>query len=263
MSVARANDFIERRPRFYAHYLLKYKFPANALMHRGLAVELGVRAAQYDRMPLGLAIDAALESFDIATRGEDPENSREQIPALVEAGSIAIEKLIAEHGPIVGFQKKVESFLPDGLINWIGFTDFTMLDKTIIDLKITGRVASEIPQSYGRQGSFYRHASKGCGVKFVCLTPATKGVKSTIYELGDHTPFINQLRMTEYAIDSVLQLGYVEDLAACFMPNPDDYTFRDDESRAIATKIWGLQWATSPSLPPPEQPMTKSTECSE
>jgi hypothetical protein len=242
MSVSRANEFLERRPRFYAHYLLGRKFPDSPEMHRGTAVEIGIRVACYDGLPIGLAIDSALEHFDGAVpESEESAEVRRDIQRLVECGVSEMAALIESHGPVVGYQRRLEAYLPDGLIQWIGFTDFTLLDGTIVDTKIRGKTATLLPASYARQGAFYRHASgNGCRVKFLILSPLQKDVKASVLELEDHTPFIHQLRMTELAIDSLLQLGMVEDLAGAFMPDPDDWSFRHPEAKAIASEIWGL-----------------------
>lgn len=230
LSPAHANAFLCRRSSWWRRYVLRQQETVGAKAHRGTAVEAGIhRALTEDGMEH--AIDYAMSLYaEAAAECEDAADVALDIPRLIEAGVATMGELVAEHGPVAGYQRKLTAkLLPNGF-DWLGYTDFTMTDGTIIDLKVSGRSVSDISSEWARAGAFYHHASGGAAVKFLALTPLKKEVKAAVLTANMHGPHLDMLRQIERDVSRVLRLidaAGPDAVAACFAPNPDDYWNKD------------------------------------
>lgn len=243
LSVSHANDFIERRPKWYASRIMGVRFPGSPDMHRGTAVEFGVNHGLSEGcVDTAEAVALATAKYDELAEGMDgAEVCREDIGRLVIAGIDAMAELIAMHGPVAGYQEKIEHRLFRDGWPWVGFTDFRMADGTIIDLKVTKSTKSTLPGGWGRQLAFYSHALDDCRAKALMLVPLKTKVGVSTFDLPEtmRPVYIGQLRDAERAIATILDVG-ADKIAAAFMPDPDSYFLADPESRRLCAAIWGL-----------------------
>lgn len=243
LSPSNINDFIERRPKWLASRILGHKFPASVAMHLGTAGEAGIKGGTADCLSVDDAISTALEVFDGLTvqfEGDAVTTARDNIPRVIRAGVEAVGELVNEHGPIVQAQRRVEGSFVDGVMPWLGFTDLTLMDGTIIDLKVTGKSKSEMPAGWARQGAYYQWMERAPAVKFLAVVPLKKEVKTQVLPLENIGAWVRQLQMAEHAMEAMLSMPSTDSLIAACFPNMDDFYWSDAESRAIANTIWGV-----------------------
>lgn len=241
LSPSHANDFIQRRPKWFAHRIMGAIFPADDNMHRGTAVEAGIAEAVFNDQNASMdqAHAAALSTFDRLVDGIESE-LRDSIPELVSAGINAMGDLIAEHGPVVAYQKRVECRLFHNGYPWLGLTDFTMADGATIDTKVSKVTKTAIDGGWGRAASYYWHGTGEKPVKFLALTPLKTKINANILPLDPELApiYLGQLRDAERAIMTILENG-VDKFAAAFMPDLEaDFTWKTPEAREIARSIW-------------------------
>lgn len=229
LSPAHANAFLCRRSQWFRRYVLRRSEAVGAKAHRGTAVEAGIYKAVTDDAGMDAAIDEAMELYNgLAVENADREEVGYDIPRLVEAGVEAMAELIAQHGRIAGYQRKLKARLLDDGMEWLGYTDFTMEDGVIVDCKVAGRSPSAIGNEWGRAAAFYSFATDGgqTPVKFLALTPLKREVKISVLTATDHAAHLDMLRDIERDVMRVTRLietAGTDAVAPCFAPNPDDY----------------------------------------
>lgn len=242
LSVSHANDFIERRPKWYATRIMGVRFPATPDMHRGSAVEAGIQHGLSEACDDPLEAAAiAIAKFDELTEGmAGAEACRDDIDRLVTAGLDAMANLIAQHGPVKTYQQKVECRLFANGYPWLGYTDFVMADGTVVDLKVTRATKSALPGGWGRQLAFYSYALEA-PAKVLMLVPLRTKVGVSTFDLPEIMAriYLGQLRDAERAIATILEVG-ADKIAAAFLPDPESYWLADPVARDLCARIWGL-----------------------
>ncbi|WP_431861464.1 hypothetical protein [Azospirillum sp.] len=242
LSPSNVNDFIERRSKWLASRILRHSFPASVKMHLGTAGETGIKAGTADMQSEADAVALALETFDGLTvefSDADKAECRANLPRVVAAGIAAVSALTKEYGPVVQAQRRVEGTLPAGLLPWLGFTDLTLMDGTIIDLKVTGTSKSQMPGGWARQGAFYQWMEGAPRVLFLAVVPLKKEVKTQVLPLENTGIWLRQLQMAEHAMEALLSLPSTDSITAACYPNPEDFYWSDEASVEIRKSIWG------------------------
>jgi len=217
--------------------LLGKRAAVGAAAHRGSAVEAGVMAGLYGEDEQR-AIDIALGEFDKRTAlsgGTRKDKERDGIPDMVRIG---IETM-KPWGKPTSTQQWVE-WQPDGLSVPIkGIYDAYYEDtNTVLDLKTTHKMPSEIKASHAYQVGFYLGAfgDNACaGLAYV--TPK----KGQVMRLENGRRHRDALAVIALTIQNFLSLfETAEEAARVVAPDYDSFYYNDPETRRTAYEVFGM-----------------------
>ena len=101
-----------------------------------------------------------------------------------------------------------------------------------------GKSISQLPDGWGRQGTFYKDAQAGCEVGFLVLVPLKKSTKAETWMLPDEEVprWRQQLIDGERAVTKALSIQDTNALAAVCMPDPGHYSA--DDLQPILDEVW-------------------------
>jgi len=125
-------------------------FRPNAKMWRGDAVEVAMAALirnpnEIDEVAIAAAVSLALETFEHRSMGEINEETEKEaalISPMIEQIAEYISDNVSEAPAAT--QLKVEGWLSDISIPFMGKVDFSFFDKSLIELKTTVRAPSRL-----------------------------------------------------------------------------------------------------------------------
>jgi len=200
LSPSSVNMFAESGSAWIVRYLFGHRFPSGAAMWRGIAVEDGLNQWVFGKASPQEAANIALDKFDelkgALNMDEKVEAERKRLYRYIINSIDAMLELQNEFGvgqpqmPPLGqtFNGQWEVALPcrfdendpNGKVDVIGYLDFLYANDankhTIVDLKTTARIPSEMPDSHKQQAAFYKRAhGNNPDVFFVYASPKEEG----------------------------------------------------------------------------------------
>lgn len=257
LSPSAVNMFTGSPSAWIAKALLGHRFSAGPAAWRGIATEDALSAYVFNSASPENTIDQAYTKFD-SLKGtfsvsEDAERERNRLPRYVLNTIDAWIELTTNfpvgqvQQPPIG-QNQWEVGLPcrfgdqpDEKVEVIGYLDFLFTDDnghhTIVDLKTTARIPSEMPSGHAMQAAFYKRAlGKPCDVYFVYTSPKEEGKPNPfhIIKLDDET-YQRELKRMKDTITRMSKLLALSD-------NPFDL------AEAIPHDESSFYWSGEPSL---------------
>ena len=217
--------------------IFKEKLPSNSAMERGTAIELGISTMLIQKLPIGKAVDIALDSFDKNCPKDDKnkESERGLIPEAVGYNELK------STGEFKGFQPQF-NFEIKGL-PFVGYEDFHFetedKEDVYVDLKSTKRKPSPFPTSHLIQQSLYRKASNSrCNNLY--LISLKSGCYSLWNEVDNPQPYISMVEKVLDSMTYVLDMCETkEDMLQLFVPNIDDWMWNNEVLIELRKKYWG------------------------
>ena len=244
-SASTVNTFLENRAG-WLRKLLGDKFNGNHHTCRGTSVEAGINFwLAGDSEGTTEAIKHAIEVWEKETEFlEIEENTKlefkQSLAPLINCGVVSVqEKYLDVYKKELKQQIPIKIDVPGCKRPCIGYIDWLIPDKLIIDNKVSGKSPSKLSQGYLIQASVYNKAL-GLPVEFH-------------YEIANKTPkamvliptkedleygwklFCRAARAIEAILDNPMDYDLME---ALFLPNPDAYY--NDEERNKALKDFGF-----------------------
>ena len=147
-----------------------------------------------------------------------------------------MEKRIKDAGK---YQQRIELQLEEIPIPIIGFCDLTY-EGIVRDIKTTGRLPSEIPDSVNRQLSIYSTALNGYVplVDYVVVNRSRQEVVTM--QVNDVDKWMSQVKGAAIAMQNLLALGDLNEITSVMYPDFSDWMWSDFEI-AEAKKIWSIK----------------------
>jgi len=236
LSPSSVNMFAESGSAWIVRYLLGHRFPSGAAMWRGIAVEEGLSQWVFGKATAREASHLAIDKFDELKGSlnidEKVESERRRLDRYVVNAMDAMLELQNEFGigepqmPPLGqtFNGQWEVSLPcrfdtedaNGKVDVIGYLDFLYANDankhTIVDLKTTARIPSEMPDSHRQQAAFYKRAhGSNPDVFFVYASPKEEGKPNpfNIIKLDDESYHrsLNQMKDSIKRMANFLRLS--------------------------------------------------------
>lgn len=155
LSPSSVNAWIDNPTIWCLKYLGKARDDVGPKAHRGTAVEAGLVKLMYGAS-MEDAVAEANKLFGELCLGELHEDVAANIPAMLAQAN---QWRLANNVEVAATQLKVETWLDDVPVPFVGYIDFTFLgDFPDTDLKTTERL--ELQRSHVRQVALYAHQRK-------------------------------------------------------------------------------------------------------
>lgn len=236
ISASSVNAFAAEPALWVMERLMKLSAPVGCAAHRGAAIEDGVTAGLLDpSLPIGAAQKIALETYDRRSSLSADSNREKERDAVAPAVAIALAEL-RQYGVPDLVQKRVEVQLPDIPVPLIGFLDYGWSTTgTVLDLKTSLKLASEISGAHARQVAGYVHGTNHQAR--VCYTTPKK---LAVYVLEDPSARINEVVQIAMRMNRFLSISAdPAELAALMVPNYDNYFWNSPIARAHGKQLYG------------------------
>lgn len=245
-SASSVNTYIENRAAWFRQRIIGDKFNGNHHTCRGTSVEAGINFwLSGDSEGTTEAIKHAIEVWEKETEFlEIEENTKlefkQSIAPLINCGVVSVqEKYLDRYNKNPKQQVAIKIDIPGCARPCIGYIDWLIEDKLIIDNKVSGKSPSKLSQGYLVQASVYNKAL-GLPVEFhyeiANKTPKAMVLIPTKEELEyGWRLFCRAARAIETLLDNPMDYDLME---ALFLPNPDAYY--NDEERNKALKDFGF-----------------------
>jgi hypothetical protein len=236
LSASSLNAAATQLPAWIAERLLGHKIPVGAAAHRGSAIEAGVtQGLLFPEYPVADCQShaatqySALTAFSLDTRREQ---EREAVTPTV---AVALAEL-RQYGVPDMVQTRIEKTLYDGLPPLIGFLDYGWTaTATVVDLKTSLRLASDISTAHGRQVAGYVHGTNHTGR--ICY--ATKA-KCAVYIVDRIDERFNELVEIALRVDRFLGISSdPAELAAMLPVDADHFFWNNPEASRIRREVYG------------------------
>tara|TARA_Y100001963_G_scaffold150222_1_gene231021 strand:- start:284 stop:940 length:657 start_codon:yes stop_codon:yes gene_type:complete len=140
------------------------------------------------------------------------------------------------------YQKKIELQLDEVPVPIIGYCDLTYKEGIVRDIKTTGRLLSEIPDSVNRQLSIYSTALDGYVplVDYVVVNRSRQEVVTM--QVNDVDKWMSQVKGAAIAMQNLLSLGDLNEITSMMYPDLSDWMWSDYEiEQIIERKIWSIK----------------------
>ncbi|TGK12827.1 PD-(D/E)XK nuclease family protein [Leptospira stimsonii] len=256
LSASSLNEYINDPAKWVMKYILKIKSSGPA-MWRGHAIENAMKnVILANDSEQDYEMEAAIESGIRVFEEEEKHWLRKQEGEVSETYS---EKREKEFGfiepsiragyeffkgiPRASFQKRFDFDL--GIeVPAIGYIDFFLEEKGIVELKTSKQIPSELKDSVRRQVALQCVAT-GSDAQIVYLSRPTKnksheGIRIFEIKVEDAERLVDDYRMAARAIRRLLMnTDSIEEIIEFVFPNYDSFLW-DDEDKEVARKIWNL-----------------------
>lgn len=205
LSPSSVNAFIDNQVIWAVKYLGKVKDDVGPKAHRGTAVERGLVLLMHGAS-MEEAVAEAQKTFTELCAGELNEEVSQHIPAMLAQAN---QWRTTNKLEVAATQLKVETWLPDVPVPFLGFVDFTFMDGfPDTDLKTTERL--ELQRSHVRQVALYAHERKH-PASLLYVTP--KKHQHFVISDEDCAAAVNELRSAALAMEYFLtKFDSVEDV---------------------------------------------------
>jgi hypothetical protein len=222
-----------------AKYLLGRKFPSNAAMKAGNAVEEGiVRVLKGET--LEDAIKGAVGNYNkqILFMGDDKARDRiETIPPMITMGVEALKEYGEPEWNEEAKQKSVSIKCKGN--GWelpvIGYLDFHFPKHgLIIDCKTTAKMPSDMSKEHKRQAAIYKAAMGNQIVKFMYITPK----KLELYEDDAHNDSLTEIKTILNRQERFLSISKDVNRLKELVHVTDSYYWSNAES--IRSELFGM-----------------------
>ena len=233
------NLFCASPSMFVLERILRIKQPVGVPAHRGVAVEDGVTHGLLNPdAALKDCVDVAQLKYDNLTALSTDDRRakyRDNIPDMVS-------QALAELRPY-GVPSATQGFVewqPEGLtLPIVGYFDYEFADKgTIVDLKTTERIPSEIKIPHARQVSLYVTAT---GDNKRGLLSYASPKKVVTYQLENAREHLKALHQIALRVEKFLSLS--EDpqfYLSITAPDLDSYFWNSPAARQLSHEMWGV-----------------------
>lgn len=215
---------------------MKLSAPVGCAAHRGSAIEKGVEAGLRDpSLPIEDAQAIATVAFNKLTALSANGNREKERDAVAPAVAIALAEL-RQYGVPDMIQKRVEIQLPGVPVPLLGFLDFGWsATGTILDLKTSLKLASEISNGHARQVAGYIY-----GTNMQARVCYTTPKKLAVYILDNPAERINEVVQIATRMNRFLSISAdPAELAALMVPNYDNYFWNSPTARANGKQLYG------------------------
>ena len=239
--------FISNPPKWVLNYLHKIRSKTNAAMARGTVSDHEIGRQVDDPLPLQESIQRAVLEYDTTIKQLKKEDGFEvnEEKELKEKQNLAkyLELAIPHYknlGKPESYQKKIELQLDEVPVPIIGYCDLTYKEGIVRDIKTTGRLLSEIPDSVNRQLSIYSTALDGYVplVDYVVVNRSRQEVVTM--QVNDVDKWMSQVKGAAIAMQNLLALGDLNEITSVMYPDFSDWMWSEYEI-AEAKKIWSIK----------------------
>jgi len=246
LSNSSISSFISNPPKWVLNYLYKVRSKTNAAMARGTVSDHEIGRQVDDPLPVAESIQRAVLEYDTTIKKLKKEDAFDidDDKELKEKQNLAkyLELAIPHYknlGKPESYQKKIELQLEEIPIKIIGFCDLTY-EGIVRDIKTTGRLPSEIPDSVNRQLSIYSTALDGYVplVDYIVVNRSRQEVVTM--QVNDVDKWMSQVKGAAIAMQNLLALGDLNEITSVMYPDFSDWMWSDFEI-AEAKKIWSIK----------------------
>ena len=238
--------FISNTPKWVLNYLYKIKGKTNAAMLRGTVTDHEIGRQAKEPLPLAESIQRAILEYDTTVKQLKKEDAfdtdlekeireKQNLGRYLEVAIPHFQNL----GKPESYQKKIELQLEEISIPIVGYCDLTF-EGIVRDIKTTGRLPSEIPDSVNRQLSIYSTALDGYVplVDYVYVT--SRKAEVVTMQVNDVDKWMSQVKGAAIAMQNLLALGDLHEITSVMYPDFSDWMWSDFEI-AEAKKIWSIK----------------------
>lgn len=246
LSNSSISSFISNPPKWVLNYLYKVRSKTNAAMARGTVSDHEIGRQVDDPLPVAESIQRAVLEYDTTIKKLKKEDAFDidDDKELKEKQNLAkyLELAIPHYknlGQPESYQQRIELQLEEIPIPIIGFCDLTY-EGIVRDIKTTGRLPSEIPDSVNRQLSIYSTALNGYVplVDYVVVNRSRQEVVTM--QVNDVDKWMSQVKGAAIAMQNLLALGDLNEITSVMYPDFSDWMWSDFEI-AEAKKIWSIK----------------------
>ena len=246
LSNSSISSFISNPPKWVLNYLYKIRSKTNAAMTRGSVSDHEIGRQVDDPLPVVESIQRAVLEYDTTIKKLKKEDAFDidDDKELKEKQNLAkyLELAIPHYknlGKPKSYQERIELQLEEIPTPIIGFCDLTY-EGIVRDIKTTGRLPSEIPDSVNRQLSIYSTALNGYVplVDYVVVNRSRQEVVTM--QVNDVDKWMSQVKGAAIAMQNLLALGDLNEITSVMYPDFSDWMWSDFEI-AEAKKIWSIK----------------------
>jgi hypothetical protein len=215
-------------------YLHGTRDDAGPAAKRGQAVEAGLDLFLMGQKDFDACCKAARDNFELNTGGvidEAHDDERDVIvPMLAQAMSV-----MRDSPPLLARQVRVEAWL-DGIdVPVMGYCDYVLENKVIVDLKTTHRLPSKPKPDHVRQVALYAHARQA-PVTLLYVTKA-KSARYAIAETECAEALADLTRVARSLRKMLAAAGDKTEAAEFVAPNFENF-YWTPETITAAKDIW-------------------------
>ena len=246
LSNSSISSFISNPPKWVLNYLYKVRSKTNAAMARGTVSDHEIDRQVDDPLPVAESIQRAVLEYDTTIKKLKKEDAFDidDDKELKEKQNLAkyLELAIPHYknlGKPKSYQERIELQLEEIPIPIIGYCDLTY-EGIVRDIKTTGRLLSEIPDSVNRQLSIYSTALDGYVplVDYIVVNRSRQEVVTM--QVNDVDKWMSQVKGAAIAMQNLLALGDLNEITSVMYPDFSDWMWSDFEI-AEAKKIWSIK----------------------
>jgi len=246
LSNSSISSFISNPPKWVLNYLYKVRSKTNAAMARGTVSDHEIGRQVDDPLPVAESIQRAVLEYDTTIKKLKKEDAFDidDDKELKEKQNLAkyLELAIPHYknlGKPKSYQERIELQLEEIPIPIIGYCDLTY-EGIVRDIKSTGRLLSEIPDSVNRQLSIYSTALDGYVplVDYIVVNRSRQEVVTM--QVNDVDKWMSQVKGAAIAMQNLLALGDLNEITSVMYPDFSDWMWSDFEI-AEAKKIWSIK----------------------
>jgi len=246
LSNSSISSFISNPPKWVLNYLYKVRSKTNAAMTRGTVSDHEIGRQVDDPLPVAESIQRAVLEYDTTIKKLKKEDAFDidDDKELKEKQNLAkyLELAIPHYknlGKPKSYQERIELQLEEIPIPIIGYCDLTY-EGIVRDIKTTGRLLSEIPDSVNRQLSIYSTALDGYVplVDYIVVNRSRQEVVTM--QVNDVDKWMSQVKGAAIAMQNLLALGDLNEITSVMYPDFSDWMWSDFEI-AEAKKIWSIK----------------------
>ena len=248
LSAFSINLFIQSPAMWYINYLKGIRGDTNAAMIRGQVTEEAGEEAIKNNTPVYKSIETATKEYKdrIKTLKKEKLLNADEVKEKKELENLPqfVTHAVAHYNRLgkAEYQEKIE-YHPDwSPVPIIGYCDMVFHEEGIVrDLKTTAKKPSEITDSINRQLSIYSTALDGYVplVDYIVVNQSRQEVITM--EVNDVDKWISQVKGAVLAIQSLLSLGDLNEIASVIYPDLSLWIFNDEKQIAEAKKIWSIK----------------------
>lgn len=208
LSASSINAYAEDPAYWVSKYLLGAKFPFSSPARGGTLIERAIVQTLTGRDQTD-AIDDAIAEFNKMTVFDKSDNVAKWANAMSDMAQAGIKELEQYGVPefeLDGSQKKIliDCNMGEYKVPIIGFLDlFYSPIKTVIDVKCTMRMPSEMSASHKRQAAIYKLSNPDFKIGFLYITPK----KTQMFWIDDVSEQIVEIKNIIARMNGMLGIG--------------------------------------------------------